>query len=128
MLLLLFLLSNLIKIGQSCEAIREPLCQTGINYNSTVFPNLAGHLFQGGASVGLRNIKSLIQKQCSPNIREFLCRVYMPECSSTGKPVLPSWEMCQESYEGCDTLMSSLGYSWNFSLNCTRFTGMCLLL
>ncbi|XP_076107055.1 uncharacterized protein C56G2.4-like [Mytilus galloprovincialis] len=120
-MLILVLLSTIIVVVQCCEPIREPICQMGIPYNSTVFPNLAGHLFQGGASVGLQRIKSLIEKKCSPNIREFLCRVYMPECSSSGKPVIPSWEMCQEAHEGCSSMMSSLGFSWDSSLNCSKF-------
>lgn len=119
---MLRILHFLVVIGVTgaCELIREPLCQTGIAYNLTVFPNLAGHLFQGGAAVGLQNIRALIDQKCSPNIREFLCRVYLPECYHNA-PVLPSWEMCQEAYEGCNTLLSSLGYSWSFSLNCAKF-------
>ncbi|CAC5364552.1 unnamed protein product [Mytilus coruscus] len=120
-MIFLVLLSTIVVVGQCCEPIREPLFQMGIPYNSTVFPNLAGHLFQGGAAVGLQRIKSLIQKKCSPNIREFICRVYMPECSTSGKAVLPSWEMCQEAYEGCASMMSSLGFSWASSLHCSKF-------
>ncbi|CAG2188954.1 unnamed protein product [Mytilus edulis] len=117
---LLIVISAFIVVSKSCEQIRSPLCQTGVGYNLTIFPNLAGHLFQGGAIVGLQNIRALIDQKCSPNIREFLCRVYIPECYQ-GKPVLPSWEMCQEAYEGCHQLMSSLGQSWSFSLNCSKF-------
>lgn len=123
---IVFTVLTIIVVGECCEPIREPLCQTGLSYNTTVFPNLSGHLFQGGASVALRRIKILIDKQCSPNIREFLCRIYMPECRHN-RPVLPSWEMCQEAYEGCNSLMSKAGYSWAFSLNCSRFVGKYVL-
>ena len=110
-IVLSIILAAIFSIGQCCEPIQASLCRTGISYNTTTFPNLAGHSFQEGATIALQQYTPLIELNCSPYIREFLCRVFIPECGPNGDIVAPTWEMCLDAFNGCGTLMSKFGFS-----------------
>jgi hypothetical protein len=65
---------------RTCEPIHLSLCQQ-IGYNSTGYPNLAGHEEQRDADIELHTFKALLHSGCSPHINLLFCSVFTPLCS-----------------------------------------------
>uniref|UniRef100_A0A182JJ15 Uncharacterized protein n=1 Tax=Anopheles atroparvus TaxID=41427 RepID=A0A182JJ15_ANOAO len=63
-----------------CEPITIPFC-TGIQYNQTIMPNLVGHTKQEEASLEVHQFVPLVNINCSPDLKFFLCLLYAPACT-----------------------------------------------
>ncbi|XP_034534269.1 uncharacterized protein LOC117808693, partial [Notolabrus celidotus] len=103
-----------------CQKITLQLCQ-GLPYTETVFPNLLGHTSQRDADIQAQTYAPLVQVECSPHLKPFLCSVYTPECVS-GRPQPPCRTLCEQARSGCETLMNSFGFQWPEALKCEKFT------
>ncbi|XP_078572837.1 uncharacterized protein LOC144859782 [Branchiostoma floridae x Branchiostoma japonicum] len=107
--------------SRRCDQLTVPLCQ-GLTYNSTRLPNGLGHGTQEQVGRELHRFWPLVEIECSPFFRSFLCTLYAPPCREDAPDVIPPCrEMCESSYSGCAVLMTQYGYSWPDSLNCSQF-------
>nr|XP_020473008.1 uncharacterized protein LOC109970049 isoform X2 [Monopterus albus] len=104
----------------ACQTITVPLCKD-LPYNETVLPNMLGHNTQDDAGLEIHQFYPLIEEECSPHLKPFLCSVYTPECVS-GKPRPPCRTRCEQARFSCEPLMSRFGFSWPEALKCDAFT------
>ncbi|XP_071513210.1 uncharacterized protein [Panulirus ornatus] len=104
-----------------CEPIALPMCQQGLPYNTTVMPNSFNHESQDEAALELHQFWPLVEINCSPVLRTFLCSIYLPVCGSQEPTVPPCRSLCHSSWEGCHKIMEMHGFRWPESLNCSRF-------
>ncbi|XP_074540338.1 uncharacterized protein LOC141801260 [Halichoeres trimaculatus] len=103
-----------------CQKITVHLCQ-GLPYTETVFPNPLGHITQGEAEMAAQTFTPLVQVECSPHLKPFLCSLYTPECVS-GRPRPPCRALCEQARTGCEPLMNRFGFTWPESMRCEKFT------
>ncbi|XP_064631316.1 uncharacterized protein LOC135489750 [Lineus longissimus] len=104
----------------TCERIEVPLCDD-IGYNYTRFPNLLNHIKQDDAGLEVHQFSPLVQVGCSPDLRKFLCSIYVPKCIDGEALLPPSRQLCLSAKAGCDSLMNRFGFEWPSSLACEKF-------
>ena len=102
-----------------CEKITIPLCKN-LNY-TTHFPNRFWHEDQKEAAFEVHQFWPLVQINCSPMLKPFLCTLYAPVCHDTDKTFVPCRSICEEARKGCIDLMKMYGYKWPEKLNCGLF-------
>ncbi|KAK5614958.1 hypothetical protein CRENBAI_008351 [Crenichthys baileyi] len=104
----------------TCQPITVPLCED-VSYTNTVLPNILGHKSQEEAGLVIHQFFPLIKVECSPQLKPFLCSVYIPKCVS-GRPQPPCRTLCEQARSGCGGLMSKFGFPWPEALKCESFT------
>lgn len=105
-------------LDRTCEKITIPLCQ-GIGYNMTYMPNQFHHDNQEDASLEVSQFWPLVEFQCSPVLRFYLCTMYAPICVPGFDVSLPPCRsICEQAKVDCESLMNKWGYLWPRSLNC----------
>eukprot|EP00058_Branchiostoma_floridae_P007930 XP_002593418.1 hypothetical protein BRAFLDRAFT_119545 [Branchiostoma floridae] len=102
-----------------CEPITIPLCKD-LEYTTASFPNHLGHVNQDDAGREVNQHYPLVEYQCSPYLKGFLCSMYAPPCNLQGnsKPLRPCKSLCQAARTGCENVMIEFGFSWPESLEC----------
>ncbi|XP_078700061.1 frizzled-9-like [Branchiostoma floridae x Branchiostoma belcheri] len=107
------------KDSGSCERITIPMC-IGIGYNMTRMPNRLGHIDQTEAAIKVHEWSSLVQYDCSVNLRFFLCSLYAPMCTEQVPdiPIPACRPMCEEVRDACSPIMAQFSFSWPENLNC----------
>ncbi|KAM9310794.1 uncharacterized protein KZ484_026610 [Pholidichthys leucotaenia] len=104
----------------SCETITVPLCKN-LPYNETIMPNMLRHQSQDEARLEIHQFWPLVEVECSPHLKPFLCSLYIPKCVS-GKPEPPCRTLCEEARSGCYPLMRQYGFEWPKAFDCPTFT------
>lgn len=100
-----------------CEPISVPMC-SDMPYTQTILPNSLGQRSQQQITQELlQHFYSLVQMNCSPALKPFLCSVYTPECVE-GKARPPCRTLCEEARSACEPLMKR-SMSWTF--NCDAY-------
>uniref|UniRef100_A0A8C4QNZ0 Frizzled class receptor 8a n=1 Tax=Eptatretus burgeri TaxID=7764 RepID=A0A8C4QNZ0_EPTBU len=103
-----------------CEEISLPMCK-GIGYNFTSMPNNFNHDRQEEAGLEVNQFWPLVQINCSPSLRFFLCSMYIPIClSNYRQPLLPCRALCERARSGCAPLMHQYGFNWPDQLRCDQ--------
>lgn len=110
-----------------CEPITIPLCKD-IQYNETIMPNLLNHVKQDDAGLEVHQFFPLVKVQCSPQLKFFLCTMYVPVCTVLDKAIPPCRSLCNQARTGCEVLMNKFGFQWPESLRCEKFpsAGLCV--
>ena len=110
-----------------CEPITIPLCKD-IQYNETIMPNLLNHQKQEDAGLEVHQFFPLVKVQCSPQLKFFLCTMYVPVCTVLENAIPPCRSLCIQARTGCETLMNKFGFHWPESLRCDQFptSGLCV--
>ena len=103
-----------------CENITILLCQN-LKYSMTRFPNRFLHENQEEAALEVHQFWPLVQINCSPMLKFFLCTLYAPVCHSTEKIFVPCRSVCKQARKGCLPLMKTYGFKWPEKLNCNLF-------
>lgn len=103
-----------------CQLISVPLC-ADIAYNQTIMPNLMGHTNQEDAGLEVHQFYPLVQVQCSPDLRFFLCSMYVPVCTVLDRAIPPCRSLCERARLGCEALMNRFGFPWPERLRCENF-------
>ncbi|XP_019719425.1 atrial natriuretic peptide-converting enzyme-like [Hippocampus comes] len=106
--------------ARACQTITVPLCKD-LRYSQTIMPNALGHATQDEAGLEVHQFFHLVKIQCSPQLKPFLCSVYVPECRA-GNPWSPCRTQCEQARAGCESTMNKFGFSWPESLNCENFS------
>ncbi|XP_029444417.1 frizzled-8 [Rhinatrema bivittatum] len=104
----------------SCQEITVPLCK-GIGYNNTYMPNQFNHDTQDEAGLEVHQFWPLVEIQCSPDLKFFLCSMYTPIClEDYKKPLPPCRGVCERARAGCAPLMRQYGFAWPDRMRCDR--------
>ncbi|KAG0722578.1 Frizzled-1 [Chionoecetes opilio] len=106
--------------GGRCEPITIPICKD-IQYNTTIMPNFRNHHTQEEAGMEVHQFFPLVKVQCSPDLKFFLCSVYVPMCTILDRPLPPCRHLCLSAKDGCEDLMNKFGFQWPESLDCNKF-------
>ncbi|XP_077442569.1 frizzled-3-like isoform X1 [Stigmatopora argus] len=104
----------------TCEPIMLRMCQ-GLPYNSTFMPNVLNHYDQQTAALAMEPFHPMVNLQCSPDLRTFLCALYVPVCTEYGRMTLPCRRLCLQAKSDCYKLMDMFGVSWPEEMDCNRF-------
>ncbi|KAJ0022652.1 hypothetical protein NQD34_014786 [Periophthalmus magnuspinnatus] len=101
-----------------CQEIAVPLCK-GIGYNYTYMPNQFNHDTQDEAGLEVHQFWPLVEIQCSPDLKFFLCSMYTPIClEDYKKPLPPCRSVCERAKAGCAPLMRQYGFPWPDRMKC----------
>ena len=104
-----------------CEDITIPMCQN-LGYNTTYTPNRFFHEDQKEAALEVHQFWPLVQINCSPVLKFFLCSLYAPVCDPIyGKELLPCRKVCKQAKRGCVDLMKTYGFQWPAKIECNLF-------
>uniref|UniRef100_A0A8D2DPD3 Frizzled-5 n=1 Tax=Sciurus vulgaris TaxID=55149 RepID=A0A8D2DPD3_SCIVU len=96
------------------------LCK-GIGYNYTYMPNQFNHDTQDEAGLEVHQFWPLVEIQCSPDLKFFLCSMYTPIClEDYKKPLPPCRSVCERAKAGCAPLMRQYGFAWPDRMRCDR--------
>ncbi|XP_074047607.1 frizzled-5 [Macrotis lagotis] len=107
-----------------CQEITVPMCR-GIGYNLTHMPNQFNHDTQDEAGLEVHQFWPLVEIQCSPDLRFFLCSVYTPIClPDYPKPLPPCRSVCERARAGCAPLMRQYGFAWPERMGCDRLPAL----
>ncbi|XP_036405504.1 frizzled-3a isoform X2 [Megalops cyprinoides] len=104
----------------TCEPITLRMCQD-LPYNTTFMPNLLNHYDQQTAALAMEPFHPMVNLQCSPDLRPFLCALYAPVCTEYGRMSLPCRRLCLHAKQDCYKLMEMFGVSWPEEMECSRF-------
>ncbi|KAG7244263.1 hypothetical protein INR49_004401, partial [Caranx melampygus] len=69
----------------------------------------------------LQPFHPMVNLQCSPELRMFLCALYTPVCTEYGRMTLPCRRLCLQAKSDCYKLMDMFGVSWPEEMDCNRF-------
>lgn len=106
-----------------CLPIIVRFCQNHkVPYNFTVFPNYIGHFGQLESQVELEQFDALVDVQCFELVPLYLCSLFVPKCSSNGKPVPPCRNLCQETMRRCAFFFDVFGLELPEYLHCKLFS------
>ncbi|XP_062899263.1 atrial natriuretic peptide-converting enzyme isoform X2 [Mobula hypostoma] len=106
-----------------CEPITFESCMN-LSYNTTIYPNLLGHMEEKRASNVWMNhrFSSLIWTACYKYSIFFVCTVFFPKCDpETNQPVPPCRSLCEESKDHCELFLRAFGDYWPTILDCSQF-------
>lgn len=104
----------------TCQEITVPLCR-GIGYNYTYMPNQFNHDTQDEAGLEVHQFWPLVEIQCSPDLKFFLCSMYTPIClEEYKKPLPPCRAVCERAKAGCAPLMRQYGFAWPDRMRCDQ--------
>uniref|UniRef100_A0A8C1YIB6 Frizzled-3 n=2 Tax=Cyprinus carpio TaxID=7962 RepID=A0A8C1YIB6_CYPCA len=96
----------------TCESIVLRMCQD-LPYNTTFMPNLLNHYDQQTAALAMEPFHPMVNLQCSPDLRPFLCALYAPVCMEYGRVSLPCRSLCTHAKRDCQKLMDMFGFTKN---------------
>jgi len=103
-----------------CEPIAVPLCKD-VGYNQTIMPNMLRHENQDAAGLEVHMFYPLVKVNCSPQLKIFLCALYVPVCTILSKPIPPCRSVCIAARDGCSSLMNKFGFDWPEHMMCEKF-------
>ncbi|KAI7804952.1 putative frizzled-3-like [Triplophysa rosa] len=104
----------------TCESIDLRMCQD-LPYNTTFMPNLLNHYDQQTAALAMEPFHPMVNLQCSPDLRPFLCALYAPVCMEYGRVSLPCRGLCIRAKRDCQKLMDMFDVTWPEEMECSRF-------
>lgn len=73
-------------------------------------------------ALSLQPFHPMVNLQCSPELRMFLCSLYAPVCSEYGRITLPCRRLCLQAKSDCYRLMDMFGVSWPEEMDCNRLS------
>lgn len=104
-----------------CEELTIPMCK-GLGYNITYMPNKFHQETQKEAAMEVHQFWPLVQIECSPVLKFFLCSLYGPVCDEGyGKELLPCRSICEQAKKGCLDLMKNYGFKWPQKMECDKW-------
>ncbi|XP_078397850.1 secreted frizzled-related protein 2 [Cetorhinus maximus] len=107
----------------NCKPIPSALALChGIEYPEMRLPNLLGHETMEEVLQQASSWIPLVQKQCHPDTKKFLCSLFAPVCiDEVDEPIQPCRSLCEQVKESCSPVMSAFGFPWPDMLECNRF-------
>lgn len=124
LLLIIFIGVNGQFTQKRCLPVRTPMCKEldPKNYILTSFPNFLNQTVYEQVNDELNQYTPLIETNCSPFIKMFLCSLYVPICKpGVGMKIPPCRSLCEKSREGCEVLLNAAHIKWPDSMRCELF-------
>ncbi|XP_035268639.1 secreted frizzled-related protein 4-like [Anguilla anguilla] len=117
--LCLWIGAGVVVCGAPCEPVNIPMCKN-MPWNITRMPNHLHHSTQENAVLAIEQYEELVDINCSPVLRFFLCAMYAPICTLEflHDPIKPCKSVCQRARDGCEPIMRRYNHSWPESLAC----------
>uniref|UniRef100_A0A8C4NCD2 Frizzled class receptor 6 n=1 Tax=Eptatretus burgeri TaxID=7764 RepID=A0A8C4NCD2_EPTBU len=110
----------------ACEPLTLRMC-LDMPYNLTRMPNMLGHYDQRSAGQAMEVFHPLVNLNCHPDLRPFLCAAFAPTCMDPGPsgdeevPVpLPCQQTCVQVTAACSNLQQLFDVVWPTHLECQR--------
>lgn len=104
-----------------CEEIKISMCR-GVGYNLTSFPNEMNHDTKEEAGLEANQFFPLVEMKCSPDLKFFLCSLYMPICiEDYHKPLPVCRSVCERTRADCAPIMQKYSFPWPERMACERF-------
>lgn len=104
-----------------CEMITISMCKN-TGYNLTYMPNMFSHHNQAEAALEIHKFWLLVKVNCSPDLRNFLCHIYVPKCEPHIKnELLPCRRLCKKVRKDCASFMHQHNLDWPKQMNCENF-------
>lgn len=85
-----------------CQKIDIPFCSSILPYNSTSYPNIVGHWNVTSLEESFIAFRQIVDAECYPLAREFICRILQPECEHD-ELVYPCRDFCNDFKRSCGT-------------------------
>lgn len=82
-----------------CSKIALPFCSI-LPYNSTSYPNIVGHWNLTSLEEDFVMFRQIVDAECYPLAREFICRLVQPECEEDNM-VWPCRDFCEDFHRSC---------------------------
>lgn len=77
---------------------------------------------QEEAGLEVHQFWPLVEIQCSPDMRFFLCSIYAPICIQDYPTSIPACKsVCLRAESGCAPLMRKYGFAWPDRMQCDKF-------
>ncbi|CAD5121044.1 DgyrCDS9584 [Dimorphilus gyrociliatus] len=113
-------MSSEIRSNRRCIDIPSnmSLCKD-LNYTQMVLPNLLDHETVPEAVSQSTIWLQLVDQNCFPHTRLFLCTLFAPLCFDP--LVKPCRSLCEDTRRHCEPIMKKHRYSWPVILNCSKF-------
>ncbi|KAK0179713.1 hypothetical protein PV327_005441 [Microctonus hyperodae] len=92
-----------------CEKLSIKLCELNMPYNMTMMPNYLGHRFQEDAGLDVHQFTPLTKSVCKPHLVYYLCLIYAPVCTSSGKILPPCRSLCHDAQDECKLILKEAG-------------------
>ena len=109
------------KLRRKCETIKISMCKN-IGYNLTYMPNMFSHHNQAETALEIHKFWLLVKVNCSPDLRNFLCHIYVPKCEPHIKnALLPCRPLCKKVRKDCASFMHQHDLDWPKQMNCENF-------
>ncbi|KAL4641499.1 carboxypeptidase Z-like [Arapaima gigas] len=94
-------------------------------YSQTVFPNLLDQRSREEVEMSteyllLSVLHSLLNGECSPDLRMLGCSVVVPRCDRD-RPVKPCRTTCEDVRRSCVHAFEGISMAWPYFLDCDRF-------
>ncbi|KAM3838065.1 carboxypeptidase Z-like [Diretmus argenteus] len=94
-------------------------------YTQALFPNIVGHRTREEAELGteyllLSVVESLLNGECTPDIRMLGCSVLAPRCEK-GQVMKPCRSSCEVVRKSCTHAFDAIEMAWPYFLDCDRF-------
>ncbi|XP_056156240.1 carboxypeptidase Z-like isoform X2 [Lampris incognitus] len=94
-------------------------------YTQTMFPNLIGHRVREEAESSavyllLSVVDSLLNGECTPDIRMLGCSVLAPRCEKN-RVLKPCRSTCEAVRKSCEHAFVGIEMAWPYFLDCDRF-------
>ncbi|KAI6222455.1 hypothetical protein M3Y99_01492400 [Aphelenchoides fujianensis] len=94
----------------------------GMQYDQMRLPNLLEHETLEEAIQQSDAWNSLVRLNCHADTKLFLCSVFAPVClPEMDKHIQPCKSLCEAVQQGCESRMTTYGFSWPEMLDCARF-------
>ncbi|KRZ72982.1 Frizzled-8 [Trichinella papuae] len=103
-----------------CQEISIPMCKS-IGYNMIAHSKLRPRNPNQEAGMEVHQFWPLVEINCSPDLRFFLCSMYTPICiADYPKPLPACRSVCERARAGCAPLMRQYGFEWPPNLDCDK--------
>lgn len=73
-------------------------------YNMTSYPNIVGHWNQSSVEESLVSFRQMVDAECYPMAREFVCRILQPECIRD-EMIWICRDVCEDFRKSCEKLI-----------------------
>ncbi|KAK7071108.1 hypothetical protein SK128_012839, partial [Halocaridina rubra] len=109
-------------VSHDCEPLTVPQCKK-LPYNMTKMPNYFNHTSQDDVRLELQQFGPLLglENNCSQYLRLFLCSIYVPKCTLSGKSQLPCKSVCSSFERNCKAFLQQYEFTWPTTFNCKNF-------
>jgi len=84
---------------RKCTSIGLPFCNL-LSYNKTSYPNIVGHWNISSLEEDFISYRQIIDFECYPLAREFICSLLQPECEDD-ELIWPCRDFCHEFLQAC---------------------------